>query len=437
MKKLTVAWICHFSNQEVRNNLPLSKMRISNFLRSILGKTKFKYGDFASWINNLIKEFEKFEEVELHIIAPHMGLKKKRFDFEMNDIYYHFFKSEDDTLFSRIKNTLGFIKSQKYLKNRLQIKQTIDQIQPDIINLIGLENTYYSIAALDINNYPIYVSIQTVLNNPNLSKYAVGDSYAREIEMKILQKEKYFGCSGRLYHDLIQQVNDQAIFFKMFFPIQHPPKIEENIRKEFDFVFYAARVVKNKGIEDTLDALALVKKEKPSVKLNVIGYCPKEYKQLLLKRIEALDLKDNVIFHDYFPLHEDLFRQVLKSKFAVVPGITAIINGTVIEPTLLGLPVITYQTTGTPYLNREKECVLLAEIGDIEGLANNMLKLMNDENYGQMLAQNANEFVTRTFDNTTSAKRLVEDYKAVIAHYHNGTPIPEELLFDLNEFPKY
>jgi len=255
--------------------------------------------------------------------------------------------------------------------------------------------------------------------------------------MRIFQKEKYFGCGGRLYHDLIQQVNDQAIFFKMFFPIQHPPKIEENIRKEFDFVFYAARVIKNKGIEDTLDALALVKKQKPSVKLNVIGYCSKEYKQFLLKRIEALNLKDNVIFHDYFPVHEDLFRQVLKSKVAVVPGITAIINGTVIEPTLLGLPVVTYKTSGTPYLNREKECVLLAEIGDIEGLANNMLKLMNDENYRQMLAQNANEFVTRTFDNSASAKRLVEDYKAVIAHFHNGTSIPEELLFDLNEFPKY
>ena len=100
MKKLTVAWICHFSNQEVRNKLPLSNMRISNFLRSILGKTKFEYGDFAPWINNLIKEFEKFEEVELHIIAPHTGLKKKRFDLEMNGIHYHFFKSEDDTLFS-------------------------------------------------------------------------------------------------------------------------------------------------------------------------------------------------------------------------------------------------------------------------------------------------------------------------------------------------
>ena len=90
--------------------------------------------------------------------------------------------------------------------------------------------------------------------------------------------------------------------------------------------------------------------------------------------------------------------------------------------------MVTYKTSGTPYLNRGKECVLLAEIGDIEGLANNMLKLIDDENYAQMLAQNANEFVTRNFDNTTSTKRLLEDYKAVIAHFHNGTSIPEELL---------
>jgi glycosyltransferase involved in cell wall biosynthesis len=99
--------------------------------------------------------------------------------------------------------------------------------------------------------------------------------------------------------------------------------------------------------------------------------------------------------------------------------------------------VVTYKTSGTPYLNMEKECVLLAEIGDIEGLANKMLKLMNDENYARMVASNAKEFVTRIFNNTTSAKRLLEDYKAVIAHHHNGTPIPKELLFDLNEFPIY
>jgi glycosyltransferase involved in cell wall biosynthesis len=132
-----------------------------------------------------------------------------------------------------------------------------------------------------------------------------------------------------------------------------------------------------------------------------------------------------------------MYQNLKKSKFALLPVKLDAIPGTVLESILLDIPVITYKTTGMPYLNREKECVLLAEIGDIEGLANNMLKLMNDEEYAKMLAQNAKEFVTCTFDNTASAKRLVEDYKAVIAHYHNGTPIPKELLFDLNEFPIY
>ena len=436
-EKIKVAWICHFSNVKVREKLPLSKMRISNFLRTILGKAKFKYGDFTPWVNNLIKEFEKFEDVELHIIAPHAGLKRKRFDFEMNGIHYHFFKSENDNIYTLIINKLGLNKKPKYTKNRKQINEIVAAIKPDIVNLIGAENIYYSISVLDIENIPIYISLQTMANNPRLKQFGLGSDYKREIELKIHKKEKYFGCTGRLYHDLLLNNNPNAIIFKMFFPIQHPPQIKENIRKEYDFVFYAARVLKNKGIEDTIKALALVKKEKPKVKLNIIGYCRDKYKKFLINMIEELNLNENITFHDYFPLHEDMFRQVLKSKFAVVPGITAIINGTVIEPILLGLPVVTYKTSGTPYLNREKECVLLAEIGDIEGLANNMLKLVNDENYAQMLVSNAKEFVTRTFDNTTSAKRLVEDYKAVIAHYHDGTPIPKELLFDLNEFPIY
>ena len=105
---MKVAWICHFSNQEVRNKPPLSNMRIFNFLRSILGKTKFEYGDFAPWINNLIKEFEKFEDVELHIIAPHAGLSPFKYSFEMNGIHYHFFKSEDDTIFFKNYKQVGF-----------------------------------------------------------------------------------------------------------------------------------------------------------------------------------------------------------------------------------------------------------------------------------------------------------------------------------------
>ena len=437
MKKLTVAWICHFSNQEVRNKLPLSNMRISNFLRSILGKTKFEYGDFAPWINNLIKEFEKFEEVELHIIAPHTGLKKKRFDLEMNGIHYHFFKSEDDNIFNFIINKLDSNKIPKYIKNRKRTAEIVTSIKPDIINLIGTENPYYSITVLDIEDIPVFVSAQTVYTNPDRQKISGNcDPLRWNTELKIHHKEKYYGCAGRMHRDLILRNNPDAIIFKNFFPIQYPKKVKE-VEKEFDFVYFAQGVSQKKGIEDAIDALALVKKEKPNVTLKVVGHCPPNYKVFLNNKINNLGLTENISFHDYFPVHSDMHQYIKKAKFALLPVKLDVIPGTVIEAMLLELPVVTYKTTGTPYLNKDGETVLISKIGDIEHLAANMLKLLDSPELAEQLKKKAKTFVEKEFDNATSAKRLLEDYKAVIAHYHNGTPIPEKLLFDLNEFPKY
>jgi len=434
---MKVAWICHFSNQEVRNKLPLSNMRISNFLRSILGKTKFEYGDFAPWINNLIKEFEKFEEVELHIIAPHTGLKKKKFDFEMNGIHYHFFKSEDDNIFNFIINKLDSNKIPKYIKNRKRTAEIVTSIKPDIVNLIGTENPYYSITVLDIKNIPVFVSAQTVYTNPDRQKISGNcDPLRWDTELKIHHKEKYYGCAGRMHRDLILRNNPDAIIFKNFFPIQYPKKVKE-VEKEFDFVYFAQGVSQKKGIEDAIDALALVKKEKPNVTLKVVGHCPPNYKVFLNNKINNLGLTENISFHDYFPVHSDMHQYIKKAKFALLPVKLDVIPGTVIEAMLLELPVVTYKTTGTPYLNKNGETVLISEIGDIEHLAANMLKLLDSPELAEQLKKKAKTFVKKEFDNATSAKRLLEDYKAVIAHYHNGTPIPEKLLFDLNEFPKY
>jgi glycosyltransferase involved in cell wall biosynthesis len=412
-------------------------MRISNFLRSILGKTKFEYGDFAPWINNLIKEFEKFEEVELHIIAPHTGLKKKKFDFEMNGIHYHFFKSEDDNIFNFIINKLDSNKIPKYIKNRKRTAEIVTSIKPDIVNLIGTENPYYSITVLDIKNIPVFVSAQTVYTNPDRQKISGNcDPLRWDTELKIHHKEKYYGCAGRMHRDLILRNNPDAIIFKNFFPIQYPKKVKE-VEKEFDFVYFAQGVSQKKGIEDAIDALALVKKEKPNVTLKVVGHCPPNYKVFLNNKINNLGLTENISFHDYFPVHSDMHQYIKKAKFALLPVKLDVIPGTVIEAMLLELPVVTYKTTGTPYLNKNGETVLISEIGDIEHLAANMLKLLDSPELAEQLKKKAKTFVKKEFDNATSAKRLLEDYKAVIAHYHNGTPIPEKLLFDLNEFPKY
>jgi len=436
-EKIKIVWLCHFSNQEVRDLLPLSKLQFFNFIKKIIGKRKTIYVDFAPWINNLIKEFEKIENVELHIIAPHKGMKKSRTEFQLKGIYYHFFKAELLFPWNKLENIFNKKQQINFSRNRSFIKAFINHIQPDIVNLFGTENPYYSIATLDIKDIPVFVSVQTVYSNPETKKYEYKvETYRVDIEKQIHKKELYYGCAGRKYRDLILENNPNAKIFKMFFPIQVPKKISD-VRKKYDFVFFAAAVTQIKGIEDAIDALEIVKKLFPKVLLDVVGSCNPNYKRELQKKIKEKQLDENIVFHDYFPLQTDMHLHIQQSNIALLPIKLDIISGTVVEAMYLELPIVTYKTYGTPYLNKNGDTVLLADIGDIQKLAENMLKLLTDVDFRNELSMKAKIFVETELNNTVNAKRLVEDYKAVINHYYYRTPIPQSLLLDINEFPVY
>lgn len=437
MEKIKVVWICHFSNLQIREKIPLSKLKFSNALRRILGKQEIMYADFAPWITNLIKEFENFNDVELHVVAPHYGLTKVTSEFEKNGIFYHFFKPDGSSVISKLRKKLFKQNNPEYKSNRKLVQRFIKTIKPDIVNLIGTENPYYSITSLEIDDIPVYVSAQTVYSNPERIKYSGAiDQYIWDTELKIHQKECYFGCGGRIHRDLILKNNPNAVIFKMFFPIEKPSQAKE-VPKVFDFVFFAAGVTKKKGIEDAIDALSLVKKEKSDVTLNVVGSCAQDYKIELLKKISDLNLEKNITFNGYFPVHADMHQHIKKARFALLPNKLDVISGTVIEAILLGLPLVTYKTTGAPYLNKDGETVLLADIGDIQKLAESMLLLIKKPELGEKLKHDAKCFVEKEFNNTASAKRLADNYRSVVNHFNLNIPIPDDQLFNIDEFPIY
>ena len=53
MNKIKIVWICHFSNKKVRENLPLTKNKIINVIKSWYKDTKFKVeieGESSEWM---------------------------------------------------------------------------------------------------------------------------------------------------------------------------------------------------------------------------------------------------------------------------------------------------------------------------------------------------------------------------------------------------
>ena len=435
-RQLRVALICHFSNPEVREKLPLSECKIENYIRKIFKKQYKQLFDYAPWITNLILEFEKRNDIEIHIISPHKNLKKFKYSFSYNNIHYYFFRPDDDILIIKLCRRL-FMKSPKYYHNRYLINQFLKNIKPDVVNLIGAENPYYSIAGLDINNLPLILIAQTVYTNPIRKKLSGDvDQYRWDLELKIHKKIKYFCCNGLMHRNLVLRNNPEAMIFHFTFPFKHP-QIIDNIAKKYDFVFFAAGVTKKKGVEDTIQALKLVKKEFPEVTLNIVGKCALDYRKYLDKMIEELQLKDNIEFNNYFPKQSDMLRHIQQAKYAVLPVKLDIISSTIIEAMILGFPVITYKTTGTPYLNKYGEAVLISEIDDVNSLAKNMLRVMKEPELVEKMLANSKIFIEREYDNKAIMDKLVNIYNAVYKHYYKREPIPKELLFNPDEFPEY
>ena len=419
MDKLKVVWICHFSNKEIRSKLSLSK--------------RVGYPDYASWITNMIVGFEKRDDVELHVIAPHKGMNKYLSEFFYNGVYYYFYKSDAPIINKSWPNFFPIDYWTSFLISRIKVYTIVKKIKPDIISLIGAENPYYSSTILWLRKLkiPVYILIQGIYSNPVRFLTGLKPNKIRiRIERKIHTFYKYFGVGAPFFINLIKRDNKSATYLN----VQAPRQININsevdfVNKTFDFVFFA-RIVPNKGIEDLFESLSIVKKTFSDVSLNVIGPVNKNYLSFLKEKACKMNLEKNITFSGNFLSLDDVHYEVLKAKISVLPTKFEGMASNLIESMLLGLPVVTCRTGGLPYLNKDGETVLMSEPGDIKAFADNMLRFLKEPDFANDLSIKAKEFALKEFGIEKITNNLIMQYHAIINNFKNNKPIPDELLFD-------
>ena len=431
MNKIKVTMVCHFSNPQVRAHLPLDDRKLYSFARKMLCMpTKGKgYGDIAPWDTSAINFFKDRDDIELHVISAHSGLKKRVVSYEEEGVHYNFVKCEVATMLKRvIPNAKLWQKMNPMVKD---VHRLVRQINPDLVLLMGLENAYYSGTVLGLKGYPVYGLCQTVYNNPERAVYDKVDSKNAITEMRITKEHGYFGVYSKKHYDLLKALAPNIYIFKFGFPSKGVLLDPTPREKKYDFVNFAMGMSAKKGFIDAIEATALVKKQYPDVKLNLVGGGSVEQKAALAKMAEELGVKDNVTFTPFFEKQNDMFLHIQQSRFALLPCKMDNVSGTMTQAMQLGLPLVVYKTTGTPSFNGEKECALIAEHSNVEDLAEKMLVLMGNPEKAEVLAKNAREFQEKCAEyNKGNGDRLVANFKAIIDNYRNGTPIPQEQLFN-------
>ena len=426
--RIKVTLVCSFSNAKIREHLPLDNRKLYNFIRKCLGlpANSSGYGDVAGWDTYMIEQLRKRDDIELTVISAHSGLKKLRCSFELDNVHYHFVKTEYAT---GLKHLI-YSPALWHKLNPMHpiVRRIIKQSKPDIIALIGAENPHISGTVLGIEGIPLIVKCQTIYNNPDRSKHGTVDEKNAYVERLIFNKLKYVSVTTKMHERLFRKMNLVAYNFKWDLGNLLPDV--KPMAKEYDFVNYAMGMSEKKGFPDAIKALAIVKEKYPSVRLNLIGGCSKEYCEELNKLVDELGLKKNVEFTPFFEHQEDMFQHIQKARFALLPCTMDYVASTIRQAMHYRLPVICYETEGTVTLNQDRECVMIAENGNSTDLADKMIQLLSDKDLENKLRENAMEYATRWSDDEKIASQMVANFKAIIDNYKNGTPVPSKLLYN-------
>jgi len=170
-------------------------------------------------------------------------------------------------------------------------------------------------------------------------------------------------------------------------------KFIESVTPSFyhsDLIF-AGRLLKHKNVDILIKAVSFVKNEFKDIRCIIIG--KGKEKENLIKRVEELNLKDNIIFKENLR-YEELISYMKASKIFVFPSTREGFGIVVIEAMTCGLPVIIADDP----LNASTDLIKNGENGFICRLEEKefscrIIELLSNKNLREIMAKKAKDSV--------------------------------------------
>ena len=196
----------------------------------------------------------------------------------------------------------------------------------------------------------------------------------------------------------------------IFYPDQRLPKNNTQI------IAVVSSDVYLKGMLFLLEAMNIVAKSNPSVTLLVVGkLTPDGPAHQVLKKSH---FKSRIKFMHDVP-EADLAHFYRESTLAVVPSLYEGFSLPAIQALASGLPVVATSGGALPeVLGRDGKCAVLVEPGNVNDLAQAIVKLLETKEMRDKLASEGLKRVRENFTWEMSARKVVEQYEYAIAKFN-------------------
>ncbi len=177
----------------------------------------------------------------------------------------------------------------------------------------------------------------------------------------------------------------------------------EPVEKKYDLV-YAARLEKNKGISNLIEAVKILKRDKPDISLLVIGSGP--LKSVLERSIRRNGLEGTVAFAGWLETAQDVARTYQSARVFVNPALNEGGPRVVLEAMACGMPIITTPVGLMPDIIRDGENGIISGFSSQE-LAQAITRVLNEPDMGKRLAEAGSETV-KEFERSAAIKNYAD-----------------------------
>lgn len=299
-----------------------------------------------------------------------------------------------------------------YIKNKFVVNRIIRKIKPDVIHLYGAENPHYSATILpQLKKYPTILTIQGFASR--LGDESIFTKNRKKVEKKIISNIPIaFYRTEQMKKDLTA-INPNIRLVWGTFSSENVETIEPVAQKLYDIVFFA-RICKEKGFDDLLQAIQLIARKKRDVSVCVIGAGTSisQYKAYA----KELGILDNICWAGYQPTLADVHKLAVQAKVSVLPTHNDMIPGTIIESMLLHIPVISYNVDSIPEINENGEAIKLVEKCNINQLADAIYQFITSEEMCKLYAERGYQRAIEmfTYDDDELKNALYKGYQEAI-----------------------
>ena len=235
--------------------------------------------------------------------------------------------------------------------------------------------------------------------------------YPNSYGLKDIINNNNFGSSKKL--KVIGKGSSNGINTSHFDPSLYTNSDKEQLRKELsynnsDFVFvFLGRIVRDKGINELLEAFDNLSKKHNHIKLLLVGYYNKKTALLSAKTETIIHANKQVTFIDW---KEDVRPYLSISNALVFPSYREGFPNTVLQASAMKVPSIVADINGCNEIIKDGLNGIIIPVKNVTALYNNMEKLLLDTEYYNHLKENARKRICDNYERKYIWNSLLVEY---------------------------